>query len=141
MYDFEGLKKEVVEDSVIDENLSYASIRTAKLHAKYLNMHLDASRALSKAIVKEKKVYKRVWDYYSNKASAEVYAERPLPLKILKSDLDLYISNDREMIEVRAHTDDMKKLVLYLEKVLDQIKSRGFLIQSAVNYEMFKGGR
>lgn len=138
---FEKLKMEAEKDVRLSkEDLSSASYDTPKIYMKYLNLHLDAGRQLKCMLSLEKKMYRQVWEYYSGKSPAELYVKKPLPIKILKTDLETYIETDSSMISIRQKTDDVKKVVLYLEKVLDQIKSRGFIIKNMIDYEKFKNG-
>lgn len=138
---FEKLKLEAEKDVRLTKNdLANASYETPKTYMKYLNLHMDASRKLRSAMVQEKKVYKKVWEYYNGKLPDAVYAQKPLNIKILKTDTDKYIDTDNLMIETREKVDDLKKAVSYLEKVLDQLKSRGFVIKNLIDYEKFKNG-
>lgn len=138
---FEKLKMEAEKDVKLTPNsIADSSIASPKLYMKYLNLHTDASRKLRKAMILEKQVYKKVWEYYNGKSPDEVYVRKPLNVKILKTDMDKYIDTDSLMVEVREKVDDLKKIVAYLEKVMDQLKNRNFIIKNLIDYEKFKNG-
>ena len=43
-------------------------------------------------------MYREKWEYYGGKADAKIYATKPFDLKVLKTDLAVYITSDEEII-------------------------------------------
>ena len=42
------------------------------------------------------------WEYYGGKSDAKVYAAKPFDLKVLKTDLQMYINSDEEILAVQG---------------------------------------
>ena len=82
------------ELKVNDEKLDSESLKNQELYAKYLE-HKSRFELLShKARADYKRVYKEKWEYYGGKSDAKVYASKPFDLKVLKTDLHIYIESD-----------------------------------------------
>ena len=91
----EELYDEIEKDLKIDDTeLDLESIRTPQLHNKYLKLYTKHSLQLKKLQDDYKVTYRLKWEYYTGKASAAVYAEKPFELKILKADIGIYLDAD-----------------------------------------------
>ena len=64
----------------------------------------------------------------------------PNPLKILKSDLSLYIDSDKDIINHNLKVAYQKEKIDFLESVIRTINNRGFQIKNAIDWEKFKVG-
>jgi hypothetical protein len=64
----------------------------------------------------------------------------PNPLKILKSDLALYIDSDKDIINHNLKVAYQKEKIDFLESVIRTINNRGFHIKNAIDWEKFKVG-
>ena len=61
-----------------------------------------------------KRLYREKWEYYGGKTDAKVYATKPFDLKVLKTDLSVYIESDQEII-------DAENKIVYLEETVKYI--------------------
>ena len=75
----------------LPELMANDSLETPRLHAKYLQFHNQFKLMLSETEVKYRQMYREKFEYYSGKAPAAVYKDKPFDLKILKTDLNFYI--------------------------------------------------
>ena len=104
------------EDSKIDpDNLHLESIKIPSLHSKYYQIYNNIS--LLKKLEENKfiELQKNKWLYYSGKASPEVYKETPFDHRVMKADLDKYMSADKDMIKSRTKIDYYQlKLMLWV---------------------------
>jgi len=90
--DLNELQNEVDRDLKIDDTeLDLESIRTPQLHNKYLKHYTKYSLQYKKARDEYKSLYKFKWEYYTGKSDPEVYQSQPFDLKILKSDINIYL--------------------------------------------------
>ena len=82
------------KDSIIDNELLHnESTKVPALHAKYYKIYTNIL-TLKKAQETQYKILKKdKWIYYSDKASPEVYKEKPFDYKVLKADLDKYFGD------------------------------------------------
>jgi len=74
--------------------LGEASAKIPQLHHKYYKIYSQERLTLRKLEADHKKLYKDKWDYFQGTMIQSDLEERgwdPNPLKILKSDLSLYI--------------------------------------------------
>ena len=81
----------------LPELLANDSMETPRLHAKYLQFINQFKLMLSEAEVKRKVLLREKFEYYSGKAPAAVYKEKPFALKVLKGDLNVYIDSDPDL--------------------------------------------
>ena len=107
------LKLQVSQDlKVDDEHLDTESLKNQEIKAKYLEHKSKFELLLFKAKGDYKRLYREKWEYYGGKAAAKIYASKPFDLKVLKTDLGVYISADEEII-------DAENKIGYLETVVD----------------------
>ena len=83
---------------------------------------------------------KQKWEYYTGKAPATVYAEKPFNLKLLRQDLDKYIDSDEEVIQAKQKVDYLQTVVDFLDRTIKQISNRTFTIKNAIDWKKFTSG-
>ena len=139
--DLNTLQEEVDKDIKIkSDSLDIESLRIPELHNKYLKHYNRFQLVLRKTETDYKEVYKEKWEYYTGKASAEVYKENPFDLKILKADIPTYLESDKDLIELQHKISYNKTIVTYLEQVLRSINNRTFTIKNAIEWKKFEAG-
>ena len=128
------------ELKVNDEKLDSESLKNQELYAKYLE-HKSRFELLShKARADYKRVYKEKWEYYGGKSDAKVYASKPFDLKVLKTDLHIYIESDKDIIESQHKVAYLDTVIKYLDGVLKSINSRGCDIKNSIERKKFEAG-
>ena len=142
--DIESIKKMVAEDMKIDDlNLDLESLKTPQLHGKYLNILHDESLVLHKATIEQKELRRLKWEYYLGKLDQETLNEKgwqPFGLKILRTDIDVYLDSDKDLLRMEARVHYLKEKVKYIESVLQSIGRRGWDIKSAIEWKKFMSG-
>jgi hypothetical protein len=142
--DIETIKKMVEQDMKIDDlNLDLESLRSPQLHGKYLNLLHDESLSLHKANIEQKELRRLKWEYYLGKIDQETLDEKgwqPFGLKILRTDIDVYLDSDKDLLRMEARIHYLKEKVKYLESVLQSIGRRGWDIKSAIEWKKFMSG-
>ena len=94
--DFDKIIEEWKQDCPIDDTtLDKESVKIPTLHGKYLELHSREKIFLNYLEVEYKKLYREKWEYYSGKA------EKPFQLKLLKTDLHIYLDSDDKLCELR----------------------------------------
>ena len=87
------------------------------------------------------KILKRVkWEYYTCKASPQVYQQIPFNLKIMKSDIDKYLESDEELIKAKQKIDYLETVVNYLDRTLKIISGRDWQIRNSIEWRKFTSG-
>ena len=139
--DLNELQNDVERDLKIDDTeLDMESIRTPQLHNKYLKHYTKYSLQLKKAQDDYKELYRIKWEYYTGKAEPSVYQAQPFDLKILKSDVGIYLDADKDLQEVGQKEAYLSAVVTYLEKVLREINNRNWNIRNAIEWKKFIHG-
>ena len=95
---------------------------------------------LSRAETEFNTMKREKWEYYTGKADASVYQEKPFDLKILKSDVHIYMDSDEELQRADQKEVYLKQVVNYLEQVLRSINTRNFIIKNAIEWKKFTSG-
>ena len=131
----EELQEQVDKDLKInDTELDLESLKTPQLHNKYLKHYNNFKLLLTRA-ESDYKILKRVkWEYYTGKASPQVYQQKPFNLKIMKSDIDKYLESDEELIKAKQKIDYLETVVNYLDRTLKTISSRDWQIRNSIEW-------
>ena len=129
------LKLQVEKDLKIDdERLDTESYKNQELYAKYLDHKTNFDFLLYKAKGDYKILYRDKWEYYGGKADAKIYETKPFDLKVLKSDLSVYIESDEDIIKLENKIVYLETVIKYVDGVLKSIASRGWDIKNAIQF-------
>ena len=135
------LKEEVNNAlKVNDERLDTEALKNQELYAKYLDHKSRFELLLHKAKGDYKKMYREKWEYYGGKADAKVYATKPFDLKVLKTDLSIYIESDEDIIQIEHKIVYLETVIKYIDGVLKSIQSRGWDIKNAIAFRQWEHG-
>ena len=135
------LKNEVyLALKVNDEKLDTEALKNQELYAKYLDHKSRFELLLHKAKGDYKKMYREKWEYYGGKADAKVYVTKPFDLKVLKTDLGVYISADEEIIDAENKIGYLETVVDYIKGVIKSVDNRGWDIKNAIEWKKFEAG-
>ena len=132
------------EDSKIDRTeLGEESIRIPQLHHKYYRFYSAERMKLVKLQEEYKVLKKDKHDYLSGIMAEEDLNERgwePNPLRILKTDIPMYIESDKDIVNHNLKNAYAKEKVEFLESIVKSLNVRGYQIKTAVDWEKFKVG-
>ena len=137
----EELKLQVQNDlRVNDEHLDTESLKNQEIKAKYLEHKSRFEILLFKEKGDYKRLYREKWEYYGGKADAKIYATKPFDLKVLKTDLGVYISADEEIIDAENKIGYLETVVDYIKGVIKSVDNRGWDIKNAIEWKKFEAG-
>jgi len=135
------LKIQVAIDlKVNDERLDTESLKNQELYAKYLDIKSRFELLMYKAKGDYKMLYRDKWEYYGGKSDANVYVTKPFDLKVLKSDLSIYIESDEEIIQIENKIVYLETVCKYVDGVMKAISGRGWDIKNAIQWKNFEAG-
>ena len=135
------LKIQVAIDlKVNDERLDTESLKNQELYAKYLDIKSKFELLMYKAKGDYKMLYRDKWEYYGGKSDANVYVTKPFDLKVLKSDLSIYIESDEEIIQIENKIVYLETVCKYVDGVMKAISGRGWDIKNAIQWKNFEAG-
>jgi hypothetical protein len=139
--DLEKLQEQADKDLKInDTELDLESLKTPQLHNQYMKHLTKYKLMLSRAETEYSIMKKDKWEYYTGKADASVYAEKPFDLKILRTDIDKYLDSDEDLQKQKQKVDYLSTTVDFLDRTIRQIGNRGFTIKNAIDWRKFTSG-
>jgi len=139
--DLEKLQEMADKDLAInDTELDLESLKTPQIHNKYMKHYTKFKLMLTKAETDLAQLKRDKWEYYTGKADASVYAEKPFDLKILRTDVDKYIEADDDLIKAKQKVQYLYAVIDYLDKTIKQISNRTFTIKNAIDWRKFTSG-
>ena len=130
------------KDAVIDpDNLHDESLKIPQLHSKYYTIYNTTSLLRERA----RDLYNRVrlerYNYYTGKASAEVYAEEPFPYKVREKDaIQRHLEADDKLTELDLKIRYYDTMLKFIEEVIKNISNRTFQIKNAIEWHKFQSG-
>ena len=138
----EELKTEAYKDLPItdQEHLDQESFRNQDIKAKWLDYKTRFELLLVKNKGDYQKLYRDKWEYYGGKADAKIYVSKPFDLRVLKTDLSIYITSDNDIIELGAKISYLETVIKYIEGVIKSIDNRGWDVSHAIGWKKFEAG-
>ena len=111
-----------------------------QLHSKYFKIFSTERLKLRQMELVSKQLYTDLWEYYQGNFDYEEKGWEPFQLKILKSDITLYIDRNQDWVDSQLKLAMQKEKVDFLESIIKSLNGRGFNINAAINWEKFKVG-
>ena len=136
------LKEEAYKDLPItdQEHLDQESFHNQDIKAKWLDYKTRFELLLVKNKGDYQKLYRDKWEYYGGKADAKIYVSKPFDLRVLKTDLSIYITSDNDIIELGAKISYLETVIKYIEGVIKSIDNRGWDVSHAIGWKKFEAG-
>lgn len=136
------VKELALEEVTINEHdLDGESLRTAKLHSRWLSMMGDEAVKMKQIQNLMKKLMLERSRFFLGTQTDKYYAEHGQPhVRVPKTDLPLYIDADDQICAVRELAEIQEQLVGFLEKTVKEISSRTFHIRAAIDWRKFESG-
>ena len=138
----EELKQESYKDLPVKnvENIDQESFYNQEIKAKWLDYKTRFELLLAKSKGDYQVLYREKWEYYGGKSDAKVYAAKPFDLKVLKTDLQMYINSDEEILAVQGKIAYYESIIKYIDGVIKSIDNRGWDIRNATEWKKFEAG-
>ena len=140
--DLDKIQEMWQKDAVIDpDNLHDESLKIPQLHSKYYTVYNTITLLRERAREQYNKVKLERFNYYTGKASAEVYAEEPFPYKVREKDaLQRHLDADEKLnkidMKIRYYDTELK----CLEEIIKTISNRTYQIKNAIDWQQFQAG-
>ena len=136
------LKEEATKDlPIIDhEHMDQESYKNQIIKPKWLDYKTRFELLKIQANIKHTKLYREKWEYYGGKSDAKIYVAKPFDLKVLKSDLAMYINADDEIMDLQAKISYYEIIIKYIDGVIKSIDNRSWDIKHAQDWKKFEAG-
>jgi len=138
----EELKQESYKDLPVKnvENIDQESFYNQEIKAKWLDYKSRFELLLARSKGDYQVMYRDKWEYYGGKSDVKVYAAKPFDLKVLKTDLQIYISSDSDVIELSNKIAYLETTIKFIDGVIKSIDNRGWDIKHAITWKQFEAG-
>ena len=129
-------------DSQIDpDNLHDESLKIPQLHSKYYTVYNTITLLREKARESYAKVRLERYNYYTGKATAEVYAEEPFPYKVREKDaIQRHLDADDKMNKIDMKIKYYDVMLKFLEEIIRAVSNRTYQIKNAIEWNKFQAG-
>ena len=140
--DLEKIQAMWEKDSQIDpDNLHDESLKIPQLHSKYYTLYNTITLLREKARESYAKVRLERYNYYTGKASAEVYAEEPFPYKVREKDaIQRHLDADDKMNKIDMKIKYYDVMLKFLEEIIRAVSNRTYQIKNAIEWNKFQAG-
>ena len=130
------------KDSHIDpDNLHDESLKIPQLHSKYYTLYNTITLLREKAREQYSKVRLERYNYYTGKATAEVYAEEPFPYKVREKDaIQRHLEADDKMNKIDMKIKYYDVMLKFLEEIIRAVSNRTYQIKNAIEWNKFQAG-
>ena len=130
------------KDSKIDpDNLHDESLKIPQLHSKYYTLYNTITLLREKARESYAKVRLERYNYYTGKATAEVYAEEPFPYKVREKDaIQRHLDADDKMNKIDMKIKYYDVMLKFLEEIIRAVSNRTYQIKNAIEWNKFQAG-
>ena len=130
------------KDSKIDpDNLHDESLKIPQLHSKYYTLYNTITLLRERAREQYAKVRLERYNYFTGKATAEVYAEEPFPYKVREKDaIQRHLEADDKMNKVDMKIKYYDTMLKFLEEIIRNISVRTYQIKNAIEWNKFQAG-
>ena len=138
----EELQYEAREDLAIkdQERLDQESFKNQNIKPKWLEYRSRYDQLLIMSKTNHQRMWRQKWEYYGGKADAKVYAAKPFDIKVLKTDLTMYIQSDDEILELQNKISYYESIIKYIDGGVKSIDNRGWDIRNAQDWKKFEAG-
>lgn len=132
-------------DGEVDEHhFDSESMKTAKLHAKYLRLLVEAKLKKAKLESDYNALRQAKFRYYRGEMSQselDSYQwEQWQYNKPLKAEMDEFLKGDQDLIKHQSKLEYIDTVVYALESIMAQIKQRDWQIKNAITWKQFLAG-
>tara|TARA_Y100001951_G_C11160931_1_gene194714 strand:- start:15 stop:446 length:432 start_codon:yes stop_codon:yes gene_type:complete len=140
--DLDKLKQAAREDLPItdQEHIDQECYRNQIIKQRWLDFKSDFELLLVKAKTDHQLLYRQKWEYYGGKADAKVYVAKPFDIRVMKTDLTMYIQSDEDILRLQNKIGYYESCVDYCKGVIKSIDNRGWDIKSAIDWKKFEAG-
>lgn len=136
----EELQAEIVKDCNISEDLVAESRKVPTLHGKYLSFKSQEYLILKNLEMQIDVIEMQRWLFYTGKATPEEYKAEKFELKLLKTDVDIFMKADKKIQDVKGRIEVQKAKISMLDEMIRALNQRTFLIKNIIEEKRFQNG-
>lgn len=130
----------VETDSEISDHLGDESKKIPVLHGRYLTLRSNEAIILKQLEIQRSKLLKKRYLFYTGKAEPAEYKAENFDLKVLRSDVDIFLDSDDQLSELDAKIEMQKQKVNLLDDFIKALNQRVWAIKNALEWKKFENG-
>ncbi len=135
------LKEMCQKDTKIDgSDLDGYSISIPELANKYHQLRHEEKNTLRFFERQYKTLKLSRWLYYSGKANENEYEDKPFDLKVLKTDMDMFLDADTQIMDIKDKIDEQEEKIKLIEETARIIQNASFNISNTIKWKKFLSG-
>ncbi|QPI14467.1 putative DNA repair/recombination protein [Salmonella phage GEC_vB_N6] len=123
-----------------DMNLDQISLKIGRSWMAVQRHYIREGRYLEFLTGKFRQIDLYLRRYYAGELPPNVYAERPLKVRPLKSDIDVWVKADDDYIELSSMLQEQKAKVKFIESCLDRLNKLGYEVKNAIDWRKYLDG-
>lgn len=128
---------------IAHEKLDTEARNVPFLHAKWWRIYTREKAIYKKLTFEWDLLYRQKWEWFAGKLDdAERLALKwePQPLKIIQSNIGIYIAADKDCQLKRAEKEMQEEALRFIEDVIKAINKRSYDIRNAIDFMKFSMG-
>jgi protein associated with RNAse G/E len=134
------IQNEITIANTISDSMQSESLRIPSLHGKFLNIKSQEYLIQKKLEMEMDTLVMERWMFYTGKAAPEVYKKESFELKILKTDLDIFMDSDKKIQDIKGRIEVQKQKVSMCDEMIKALNQRTFLIKNVIEDRKFISG-
>lgn len=132
-------------DCEIDTNhLDTESVKTAKLHSKYIKLLIDAKLRISKLRTEYQELKKTKFRYYRGELTRQELSdlgwEQWHYAKPIKNEMEQLLEGDSDILKLKMKLEYIETMIYLLESILKSISDRTWSIRNSITFKQFLAG-
>ena len=139
----EEIKQMIDKDSAFlkDEvNIDIAGLSVPELCGRYLQLIYDETLTLRYFSREYDVMVRKRTEFYLGKADPEEYKKEPMDLKILRSDVSIYLKSDNQLNECRDKVIMQEEKINLIQGQVKSIMSVSFNIGNTIKWKNYLAG-
>ncbi|UNI71323.1 putative DNA repair/recombination protein [Salmonella phage vB_SenA_SM5] len=123
-----------------DMNLDQMSLKIGRSWMTVQRHYIREGRYLEYLTGKFRQIDLYLRRFYAGELPPNVYVERPLKVRPLKSDIDVWVKADDDYIELSSMLQEQKAKVKFIESCLDRLNKLGYEVKNAIDWRKYLDG-
>mgnify|MGYP002143063935 CR=1 FL=1 len=117
------------------DELGRESVRQVHIFSELQKLHMWNTRRLESLMIQQNQVKMARIRHYTGKMPAEHYKTDPLREAVLKTDLDIYMKIDKQVLEMSGLVNEQERIVKAIEEAKATLRDRGYNIKNAIEFQ------
>ena len=134
------LKEMCDKDTKPGIDLGGYSSSIPELANKYHQLAFDEKKILRFLQTQYSIIKKERWKYYSGKANPDEYEKEPFDLKVLRNDIDMFLSADKLIKDIKDKVEEQEEKIKLIDTTAKNIINASFNISNAIKWKKFLSG-